>query len=472
MKRRSRKDGRWTISEAARAIGAQFSGPDIPLPVSFCIDSREVLPGDLFLALEGETRDGHSFIEESISRGAGTLILDPDRAGETVSTALENNIPVILAKDTGKALKELSLKWLEVLDPKEIIGITGTVGKTTTREMIRAVLSGLKGVHCARKSFNTWIGCALTVVEAPNDTDLLVLEFGTNHPGEIRSMAEDYRPGIGVITEVGPGHLEGLKTIEGVMKAKMELMESPSLKYLSYNYDNTLLSRALCNIKESVTGLPVGKKSPLYRISHSRFEFVDGLPRLEMVFKTPSGERQICSELFGEHNAYAAGFAIAVADILGVPPEEQVLSLSEFKALPGRGKAYLSCNGFYIIDDTYNANPMSMAGSLAALSNMNCKGKKWAVLGGMGELGEESDRLHRDISRFFRGIDGVFLLGEPWRKVFIPEIPDNCMFSSMEELEGLFLSNLSTGDAVLFKGSRSYRIERAVGILEGLSSWK
>ena len=469
MKGRSAKGIRWTISEAAGAIGAQFFGPDIPVPLSFKIDSREVSPGDVFVALEGEKQDGHSFIEESIVKGAGALILDASKAGGSVQRALGEKIPVILTDNTGKALRDLSRKWLEILDPSNIIAITGTVGKTTTREMIRTVLSGLKGVSCAEKSFKTWIGCALTVMGSPPGTNILVLEFGTSHPGEIRTMAEDYHPHIGVITEIGPGHLEGLGSVSGVLKAKLELMDSPTLRVMSYNYDNIHLSRSLAKMRREVTGLPVGKRSPLYRISQTRFEVVEGSLNLQMVFNTPSGERKLRSELFGEHNAYAAGFAMAVADTLKVPPEDQVLSLSNFKALPGRGKAYFSKNGYFIIDDTYNANPVSMAGALNTLSTMDCKGRKWAVLGGMGELGAGSDRLHKSMFKFFKKVDGVFLIGESWEKVADSSVSGNHSLSSLEELEGQFRSTLSRGDVVLFKGSRSFRIERAIRILEGLA---
>ncbi|HCP07207.1 MAG TPA: hypothetical protein DIT24_01985 [Synergistaceae bacterium] len=459
---------RWTLGEAARAIGAVHTGEDITMPAMIRTDSREVLPGDLFIALRGERMDGHDFIEEALDRGAAGLVCRPPAPGSRLDHLLKRGIPAILSVDTDGALREMSSVWLARVDPGSVIGVTGTVGKTTTREMIRTVLAVSRRVHSPRKSYNTWIGCALTVLETPPGTDILLLELGMNHPGEIRSLAKTYHPGFGVITEVGPGHLEGLKSIRGVLEAKMELLESPSLRSLSYNIDNELLSEAIKYSSGDLELFPVGYRSPMYRIVEARTDLHSGCPDLVVLIDTPGGRREIRAELFGEHYAYGMAFATVLGDHMKIKPAEQLKALSSFQALPGRGKCYLTGNGFLVIDDSYNANPVSMSAALRSLSLVPIRGKKCAVLGGMSELGEDSLQLHRDVSRLFDCLDLVLLIGEPWNGVFHRGTPSNCRVVDFEDLQGIFTASLSPGDLVLFKGSRSFGVERALGILEGL----
>jgi len=458
----------WTLHEAARTIGLRFVGKDIPMPSHISVDSREVLPGSLFVALKGEKADGQDFIEDAVMRGAAGLICRAPAPGSHLSGLLGTGIPAIMTEDAKTTLRDLSLAWLDRVNPALVVGITGTVGKTTTREMIKAVLSSPLKVHSPRRSFNTDIGCAVTVLEAPLGTEILLLELGTNHPGEILETAKNYRPGFGIITEVGPGHLQGLKSIKGVLEAKLELLGAPSIENLSYNFDNPLLSRAL-EVSGGELGLfPVGFKSPMYRILEAASVTRDGYPGLDVDIDTPTGERKYRTGLFGEHHAYGLAFASVLGDRLGVPSTEQVKRLSSFKALPGRGNFFISKNGFLIIDETYNANPASMAAVLRALSAIPSPVKKCAVLGGMGELGEDSLQWHRSLAASFEGLDLVLLVGEPWGSVFQDGLPANCHTVDFEDLDVVFKSRLCPGDLVLFKGSRSFQMERAIEILEKL----
>jgi UDP-N-acetylmuramoyl-tripeptide--D-alanyl-D-alanine ligase len=458
----------WSLHEAATAIGSQFTGEDIPMPCQIFVDSRDVLPGGLFVALMGENADGQNFIEDAVKRGAAGLICRPPVPDSHLDRFLKSGVPAIVTRDTKSALRDLSLKWLDRINPALIIGITGTVGKTTTREMMKAVLADSLKVHSPRRSFNTDIGCAVTVLEAPPETEILLLELGTNRPGEIQELAQAYRPGLGVITEVGPGHLEGLKSIKGVLEAKLELLEAPSLKVLSYNFDNELLSRAIRDSGKMPELVPVGYRSTMYRILEARSDVQDGHPVLVVVVDTPTGKRKYQTELFGEHHAYGLAFASFVGDNLGIPPVEQEKRLSSFRTLPGRGNFFTSEKGFLIIDETYNANPVSMSAALRALAALPFSTNKCAVLGGMGELGEESPQWHRFMASSFQGLDHVLLIGKSWETVFRDELPANCHIAGFDDLEGFFRSRLSPGDLVLFKGSRSFHMEKAVKILENL----
>ncbi len=468
MRGEERPSTGWTLHGAAEAIGLRFVGKDIPMPSHIFVDSRDVLPGSLFVALRGEKADGQDFIEDAVMRGAAGVICRSPAPGSRLSRIIGTNIPAIMTGDTKAALRDLSLKWLDRVNPALTVGITGTVGKTTTREMIKNVISSPLKVHAPRRSFNTDIGCAVTVLEAPLGTEILLLELGTNRPGEILETAKTYRPGFGIITEVGPGHLQGLKSIKGVLEAKLELLGVPSIKNLSYNFDNPLLPRALEDSGRGVNLFPVGFKSPMYRILKAKSISRDGFPGLDVDIDTPTGERKYRTGLFGEHHSYGLAFASVLGDHLGVPSTEQVKRLSSFKALPGRGNFYTSAKGYLIIDETYNANPASMAAVLKALSAIPLPMKKCAVLGGMGELGEDSPQWHRFLIPSFEGLDLVLLVGEPWKSASLNCVPPNCNLVSFEDLEIFFKNRLSPGDLVLFKGSRCFQMERAIEILENL----
>ncbi len=465
----SKLQSEWTLSEAAEAIGAEWSGEDATLTSPIRIDSREISPGDIFWALSGENTDGHAYIDEAVARGAKALVINPELAGEGFRQVIQQKIPALLVKDTLEALKDLSLSRLEILNPETIIGITGTVGKTTTREMTRAVASYLDGVHCARRSYNTWIGCALTILEAPPGTRVLVLEMGTNHPGEIREMARMFRPNYGVITEVGAGHLEGLHDEKGVLDAKMELASCGSLKYLSYNSDNRPLRKAVEDLPMEIERISVGRADSLYCIEESKFDFDSNGPSLSLRIKTPGGKRKLKSRLFGEQNAYAAAFAMAAGDFLRVPEAFQCQILGSFEALPGRGGICVSPGGVLLIDETYNANPMSMRQAISTLASISTRARRWAVLGGMGELGEHTLKWHKQISKYFRSLDGVFLLGETWKKSLGDNIPPEWrVFNDILKLNEDLRGSVSRGDIVLFKGSRKYGMERSLKFFEGV----
>lgn len=459
----------WRLSEAASAIDARWSGNDTAFSPPIKIDSREVSPGDIFWALPGERTDGHAYIDEAIDRGAKVLVINPQLAGESLQKVFQKRIPALLVKDTLEALRDLSVIRLKMLKPETTIGITGTVGKTTTREMTRSVAAYFDGVHCARRSFNTWIGCALTILESPPGTRILILEMGTSHPGEIREMSGIFRPNYGIITEVGAGHLEGLNDEKGVLDAKMEIADCDSLECLSYNFDNQPLRNAVEALPEKIERISVGRSNSLYCIEESKFDFDIKGPSLSLVVRTPGGKRKLNPRLFGDHNAYAAAFAMAVGDFLGVPEAYQCQVLESFEPLQGRGGIHVSPGGVYLIDETYNANPMSMRQAIVTLASISVGGRRWAVLGGMGELGEHASRWHKEISGFFGSLDGVFLLGGIWSKALGGKIsPEWRIFSDIAELNDALKGSVSPGDIVLFKGSRKYGMERSLKFLEAM----
>ena len=458
----SKPQSAWKLSEAAEAIGARWTGNDVEFSSPIKVDSREISQGDIFWALRGERTDGHAYIDKAIASGAKALVINPQLAGESLQSILQKNISAIFVEDTLEALRCLSLIRLEMISPETIIGITGTVGKTTTREMTRSVAAYHDGVHCARRSFNTWIGCALTVLESPLDTRILILEMGTNHPGEIQEMSGMFRPNFGIITEVGPGHLEGLSDEKGVLRAKMELANCNSIRHLSYNKDNGSLRSAVEALSPEIQKISVGRAESRYLIEKSKFDFDSNGPSLSLIIRTPGGKRELRPRLFGEQNAFAAAFAMAVGDFLEVPEAYQCKALESFKALPGRGGVKVSPGGVYLIDETYNANPLSMRQAILTLAGISSAGRRFAVLGGMGELGDHSSEWHMEISKYFNSLHGVFLLGESWNIALEKNTPQGRVFNDIEDLNEALKETVSSGDIVLFKGSRSFAMERSL----------
>lgn len=467
MNRTREKFTEWSLSKAAGSIGAKWAGPDILFSSSFKIDSREVAPGDIFWALPGNRTDGHLHVEEALDRGAKALVINPARIGQVLDRIIGENIPVIMTDSTVRSLRDLSLIRLGMLELDLTFGITGTVGKTTTREMVKTIAQKTEGVHSARRSFNTWIGCALTVLEAPANTRVLILEMGTNHPGEISEMAGMFKPDYGIITEIGAGHLEGLKDEQGVLDAKMELANCGSIKWVSYNHDNSLLGSAVRDLPDKIIKIPIGKTSMVYRLENTSFEFYQKGPFLKITLETPSGMRILKTSLFGEQNAYAVAFAMAAGDLLGVDPNDQIEALESFEALPGRGGVCQTSSGVTVIDETYNANPLSMRQALVTLSKCSPEGRKIAVLGGMGELGADSEKFHQEMVPYFKSFEQVFLFGEQWARSVFPDIPENCRFyDDISKLSDNLQNDISRGDLVLLKGSRYFRMERVLEALK------
>jgi UDP-N-acetylmuramoyl-tripeptide--D-alanyl-D-alanine ligase len=224
-----------TLDEAAEITGGKLQGTDMPIGPALRTDSRKVQKGDGFIALPGTNTDGHAFIDDALCRGASYIVVEEDKAGSFIFESA-GDVPFLVVDDTSSALRKLAAHvFRQKSSLQEVIAVTGTVGKTTTRECIAAVLKKRFRVHSARESYNTWIGCALTILEMPLDTEILILEMGTNHPGEIAEMTASYPPTTAVITAIGPGHLEGLENVRGVLEEKIRILESTKLKRVLNN---------------------------------------------------------------------------------------------------------------------------------------------------------------------------------------------------------------------------------------------
>ncbi|MBR0045181.1 MAG: UDP-N-acetylmuramoyl-tripeptide--D-alanyl-D-alanine ligase [Synergistaceae bacterium] len=413
-------------------------------------DSRNVRAGGLFIALEGERVDGHDYIDQAVSNGAEIIIVRtgkrPDKVYKGVEFIELDEPELDLARIASRRLEDN--KTL-----REVIAITGSVGKTTTREAVKLVLSSKFKVHAAEQSFNTRIGCTCTVLAMPEDAEILLLEFGANKPGEILELTQLFNPSIAIITQVAPVHLEGFKSIEGVLRGKLEILKSNKIKTFLYNSDNKLLSGEALRLND-LDKFGVGFESLDFKIKDVNFNFDEksGMPLLK--FKLNNDE--LSAAVWGEHNAYPLSFAGALGNLLGV--KDFAASLKEFAPLDGRGRIY-KLDNLILIDDAYNANPASMRASLETFIFINIKHeiKKIAVLGEMREMGGDAVKYHAEIAELFNKLDLVILVGEIWREAV--KLDNNILFADDWRGALNIINNNKDNCMALLKGSHSIGLQ-------------
>ena len=361
--------------------------------MKFTFDSREVKPGMGFVALKGEKVDGHDFIPKALENGAAKIV---DGLDELQS----------LARERRRTLKA------------KVVALTGSAGKTTTKEFLKAFL----GCYGTEGNFNNHIGLPMTILNAPEDGEFLVLEMGTNHPGEIKALCDIAEPDVGLIVSIGTAHIEFFKTQEGIAREKGTLFASTR----DFN-----VVAANCNQLEVLRSL---SKPRLVEVDVSK-------PPLEC-------------PLPGAHNVSNMCLAYALARELGVPHETCAARLKDF-ALPGARWRKAEKWGVTFIDDTYNANPDSMIAALDALAAIPCEGKRVAVLGDMFELGPRSLELHRKV------FDHAMALGIPL-VIGVGEMSSQCLchlvYKDLKVLKKKFRLDVSAGDLVLLKASHGMHL--------------
>lgn len=422
-------------------------------------DSRTVQRGDIFVAIRGEKFDGHQFLNEAFEKGTVAAIVHEQwmSYGSTYS----NNV-LIRVKDTVKALGQLANVYRGKFDVP-VITVTGTNGKTTTKEMIASILSARYSVLKTEGNLNNQIGVPQTLFRLQKEHEVAVIEMGTNHFGEIAYLCKVAEPTHGLITNVGHAHLEFFENIEGVAKAKGELFESLESSGFGFvNADDKFIVEKAKVLKKKMTyGFQAkrselkGKFLGLNEQAQPRFSF-DGV-RL----KKPL---EIELRIAGTHNIFNGLAAAAVGLEFEISSKKIKNALENFNASSNRMEVS-TLGGVTIINDTYNSNPDSVAAALSTLSAMKCSGKKIVVLGDMLELGDKSQQAHKGIGNHLaeRGFQYVLTFGAYSR--FIAET-SNAKHSKHFEDKNLLTEQLirlvKPGDIVLVKGSRRMKMEEVV----------
>ncbi|MGB9885536.1 MAG: UDP-N-acetylmuramoyl-tripeptide--D-alanyl-D-alanine ligase [Moorellales bacterium] len=453
------------IADLRRVIGAHLIVGSEERPVlGIATDSRNLRPGELFFALPGRRFDGHDFVAEALQRGA---------AGAVVSRLTSGALPpgdycLLLVEDTLAALQQWARAY-RLRFPVLTVGITGSTGKTTTKDLVAQVLSTRWPTVATRGNFNNEIGLPLTLLELGPEHGALVVEMGMRGPGEIAFLCSLAVPQYGIITNIGPAHIERLGSLENIAAAKGELLAGLGNEGLAVlNYDD-LYCRSL------------GERYPC-RVCY--FGLGEGAEvRAEQIEVTPQGYRfqvrmagrtqPVSLPLWGRHNVLNALAALALGQAVGLEPEVMAEALSRARISGMRLEPVPGWGGSLILNDAYNANPASVRSALEVLAERR-RGRAIAVLGDMLELGDYGPVAHREVGRTCArlGIDLLVTVGEAAREIAAGALaggmaPERVhLFASPEPAADFLRSHLREGDLVLVKASRALGLESLVRALQ------
>ena len=415
---------------------------------SLCVstDTRNLPAGCVFFALHGERFDGNKFAKQALESGASLAVIDNPEYALPEGT--------LLVPNTLLALQELARAWrLELALP--IIGITGTNGKTTTKELLATVLSTKYHLHYTQGNLNNQIGVPLTLLQITRAHEMAIVEMGASHPGDIKELVDIAEPNYGLITNVGRAHLEGFGSFEGVQRTKQELYDylvahngtifrNADNPYLMRMHENALASSPMTN--SEVSNSPQGVPYPIAASAASNIRSV-----AYATGTMPSG-----TNLVGEYNAENVSAAICVGEYFGISREQALEAIRQYVPTNNRSQAMQTANNQLIVD-AYNANPTSMQAAINAF-----KGDTY-ILGAMRELGEYSYLEHQNIVNMLaeRKADNVFLVGEEYLQTTSP-YP---VFENVEQLHQYLHQQPLKGKNILLKGSRSTQMEKLLDIL-------
>ena len=415
---------------------------------SLCVstDTRNLPAGCVFFALHGERFDGNKFALQALEQGASLAVIDDP---EVYLQAQRSSSPqgdlqgatdrprLLLVEDTLLALQELARAWRRELG-LPIIGITGTNGKTTTKELLATVLSTKYNLHYTQGNLNNQIGVPLTLLQITRAHELAIVEMGASHLGDIKELVDIAEPNYGLITNVGRAHLEGFGSFEGVQRTKQEL----------YDY---LLAHNGTIFRNADNPFLAQMQNHATQLLHNSTQLLHNSTQLYTTGTMPSG-----THLVGEYNAENVSAAICVGEYFGIPSEQALEAIRQYVPTNNRSQALQTASNQLIVD-AYNANPTSMQAAINAF-----KGNTY-ILGAMRELGDYSHLEHQNIVNMLaeRKADTVFLVGEEYLQTTSP-YP---VFENVEQLHKYLEDNPIKGKHILLKGSRSTRMEQLLDVL-------
>ena len=442
------------LKQIAELLQARLLGNDAEI-CGVSIDTRMLQKGELYIALKGKNFDGHAFVDKAAQAGAVAVVVEQSTA---------THLPQIIVEDTHLALAELAGFWRKQL-PVQVIGVTGSNGKTTVKEMLAAILATKGNTLYTQGNLNNDIGVPLTLCKMTESHLYAVVEMGANHAGEIAYTSRYAQADVALITNVGPAHIEGFGDIDGVAKSKGEIITSLSQAGVAVlNRDDAYyhLWRRLAGDRKTVSfGLSntadVYAENIVTSLSSEGFEtsFTLNLAEDSIAIKL---------SLAGEHNVKNAIAAAAASREFGFKLSDIKQGLEQVKPVIGRMQALLGRKGNTVIDDTYNANPASLKAALSALSDQN---KNWLILGAFGELGENSSAMHSEMGLMIKTmpIKRLFATGADTKYTVESFGSAGEYFESQEQLI-IALNQAVTGcETLLVKGSRSQKMENVVAAM-------
>lgn len=445
------------LSEIAAMVGGQHHGADVAI-ASVSIDTRTLSAGALYVAIRGERFDGNDFVGQAAQAGAGAAI---------VHAGVVTELPHIVVADSRLALAELAGAWRRKA-PVRVVGVTGSNGKTTVKEMTAAVLSVAGETLFTQGNLNNDIGVPLTLLRLNASHCFAVIEMGANHPGEIAYTSRYAQADVVVLNNAGAAHLEGFGDLDGVARAKGEIIETLQADGIAVlNRDDHYFS-----YWQAVAG---ARKVLTFGLHRQADVSADGIHTelfgqgFRTVFRvhTPQGTADAVLNLAGRHNVLNALAATAAGLALGLELAQIVTGLAQVQPVKGRLQPLCGPLGNRIIDDTYNANASSLKVGLDVL--MECGGVPWLVLGAFGELGSDSEALHADIGRLIKasGVERVWATGDHARFAVDSFGAGAAFFPAQADLIAAVRQALHSEASILVKGSRAQHMEHVVAALIG-----
>lgn len=418
------------------------------------IDTRKLKPGDLFAAFKGERVDGHDYLAQAHAAGA---------AGALVSRKVDSPLPQVLVDDVEAALGDLA-SAVRAQRHARVIGITGSNGKTTVKTLTASILSLHGRTHVNTGSFNNEIGLPLTLLSMPEDAEYAVLEMGAGKPGDIAYLAAIARPDIGLVNLIAPAHLERMGSVEGVAETKGAL-------YQALPADGVAIINADDAFAGFFAGLAGTRRVLRFGLEHKADVGADIVEQRAdgslFVLSTPVGDAEVELALPGRHNVANALAAASIALALEVPLATIVAGLEQARAVAGRLRRIALPGGATLVDDSYNANPSSMAAAIDTLAL--AQGERWLVLGDMAELGADARALHAGVGAKARerGIERLFAVGPLGAAAVEAFGAGGQHFADKAGLVAALKAGLHAGVTCLVKGSHSSGMEHVVKALEG-----
>ena len=446
-----------TLKEITDAVKGDLTNGDAEDTVSdVCIDTRNLSEGCLFIAIAGENFDGHDYIEKSFELGAKVAISEKE---------IESSHPIIKVKDTRKALMELAKAYRKRF-PIFLVGVTGSVGKTSTKEMIYAVLSQKYRTLETKGNLNNEIGLPMTLFNLDSTNEAAVIEMGMSNFGEIRRLSQTAQPSIGIITNIGVSHIENLGSRDAILQAKLEIVDGlPEDAAMILNADDDMLSIAHEYIGKDIIYYGVEEKDTI-KAENIKTE------NLTTTFDIVYYGKVIPAKIptIGVHNVYNALAAFCVGIIADMSEEDIVAGLSRYKTA-GMRQNIKKVNGITIIEDCYNASPESMQAAINVLGQLETKGRRVAVLGDMLELGDYSSEMHNKVGGMTSKIklDLLVCYGEQAQEIANGAIKSGVVnvasFSDADKVASFVKGYIKEGDTILFKASRGMKLEQVIKMI-------
>ncbi|OAI39196.1 hypothetical protein AYO38_01645 [bacterium SCGC AG-212-C10] len=452
------------VAEAMRAKGYDVRpGPDVPV-TGGAADSRNVMPGDLFTAFPGENVDGNDYVPAAIANGAVAVICE--RAPEDVG-----DCTVVVAPNATRAVGELAHAWRMECNPK-VVGITGTVGKTTAKEMTAAVLAAQFRTHKSEGNFNSREGLPLALMSLRRDHEVSVLEMGMDSAGEIVELCEIARPDVGVVLNIGLTHVSKLGSIEAIAREKLSLARwLPEKATAILNLEDPRIADAAHELRCRVIGFgqAVAHREGRMELTYGEYTSERLAGSRFWVSAGPNSNYRVDSPLPGEHTVPAVLTALCAGMALGMRLVDACNAVGKTN-VSGRSRTLAGINGSTVIDDRYNASPASVAGALRLLRE-NRNGTRIALLGKMAELGDFEREEHKRMGTMAKTCADILASFGPLGRIIIDAavvagMTDAHWFETKEEASAYVASRATEGSTILVKGSRSEALETILPLLE------